>query len=429
MKDKIFGNLFWKLLSLGLAFLLWLVVMNVINPSSNQSVSGVKVSLENIAYVESMGMTCRLADSSDEVSVTVRGRRRTVERLRAADITAIADMRQIIDISSTPVLVPVTVSVPGISSENISVTPRNIEVVLEEIGSKDFVINPVVTAGTLPSVGYQVGTLSVSPEKVNVRGPESVISKIDKINAEVNVSGIAVDKDLTASIHIIDRNGEELPAVERDALKFDKDMTTVMVHVQLDEVLEDVPVSAEVWGSPAEGYQVGNVTVTPSVIGVAGTPEAVSRFANEGGTLMITQDSEKVDVSGRNADFDVSVNITDFLPEGLKLEDGFTSQVVVSVEILPNRSRAYTFSSQNIRKKNLGEDLSAAFSVKEIRIVVRASDKRLDALTADQIEASVDLAGMEEGTYSDVPVEITLPSGYQLTESPSVSMEIIRNSG
>ena len=238
-----------------------------------------------------------------------------------------------------------------------------------------------------------------------------------------------MDKDLTASIHIIDRNGEELPAVERDALKFDKDMTTVMVHVQLDEVLEDVPVSAEVWGSPAEGYQVGNVTVTPSVIGVAGTPEAVSRFANEGGTLMITQDSEKVDVSGRNADFDVSVNITDFLPEGLKLEDGFTSQVVVSVEILPNRSRAYTFSSQNIRKKNLGEDLSAAFSVKEIRIVVRASDKRLDALTADQIEASVDLAGMEEGTYSDVPVEITLPSGYQLTESPSVSMEIIRNSG
>ena len=213
MKDKIFGNLFWKLLSLGLAFLLWLVVMNVINPSSNQSVSGVKVSLENIAYVESMGMTCRLADSSDEVSVTVRGRRRTVERLRAADITAIADMRQIIDISSTPVMVPVTVSVPGISSENISVTPRNIEVVLEEIGSKDFVINPVVTAGTLPSVGYQVGTLSVSPEKVNVRGPESVISKIDKINAEVNVSGIAVDKDLTASIHIIDRNGEELPAV------------------------------------------------------------------------------------------------------------------------------------------------------------------------------------------------------------------------
>ena len=351
MKDKIFGNLFWKLLSLGLAFLLWLVVMNVINPSSNQSVSGVKVSLENIAYVESMGMTCRLADSSDEVSVTVRGRRRTVERLRAADITAIADMRQIIDISSTPVMVPVTVSVPGISSENVSVTPRNIEVVLEEIGSKDFVINPVVTAGTLPSVGYQVGTLSVSPEKVNVRGPESVISKIDKINAEVNVSG----KDLTASIHIIDRNGEELPAVERDALKFDKDMTTVMVHVQLDEVLEDVPVSAEVWGSPAEGYQVGNVTVTPSVIGVAGTPEAVSRFANEGGTLMITQDSEKVDVSGRNADFDVSVNITDFLPEGLKLEDGFTSQVVVSVEILPNRSRAYTFSSQNIRKKNLGE--------------------------------------------------------------------------
>ncbi len=41
--------------------------------------------------------------------------------------------------------------------------------------------------------GYEVGSQTASPEKVKITGPKSLVNKIDKVNATVDVDGRTKD--------------------------------------------------------------------------------------------------------------------------------------------------------------------------------------------------------------------------------------------
>ena len=66
------------------------------------------------------------------ISVIVEGNRSAVSGLTASDIIVTADLTQIVDMESTPyVYVPLDVSCPGISRENISLPRETIPITIE----------------------------------------------------------------------------------------------------------------------------------------------------------------------------------------------------------------------------------------------------------------------------------------------------------
>ena len=142
-------------------------------------------------YDETMGQSYQVKEGDETVSVTVHGNRSVVEPLTADSITATADLTEIVDMNSDPITVPVRVSANGISAGNITANPATIEIELEEMISSDFVITGS-SGTTVPAEGYQVGNVTASPEKVTIYGPASIINKIDRVVAPVDVTGISM---------------------------------------------------------------------------------------------------------------------------------------------------------------------------------------------------------------------------------------------
>ena len=177
-RNHVFTHPVLGVVSLVIAFFVWLIVMNVSDPVRTKTFASIPVSVSNASYVESKGLSYKIADGFQNISVTVKSNTSIIERLSTSSIVANADLTQIIDFNSDPVMVPVTVQIPGVSTDSITANPRNIEISLEDMVSQDFVIN--TTAGdTSPANGYEIGSISATPEKLTLRGPKSLIERID----------------------------------------------------------------------------------------------------------------------------------------------------------------------------------------------------------------------------------------------------------
>ena len=229
LKQRLKNNWTLKLASVAIAFLIWLVVGNINDPIIQKVYSNVKVNITNGSYIESRGMTYRLDSNYQTVSVTLRGNSSKVTK-RNDDIVVEADLTQIVDMDSTPVMVPVTVKCKDISAENITVSPITIPIEIEERETKDFMI-AVNYGDSVPGAGYEVGKIYTNPEKIGVSGPESIIDKIDRVVANVSVEGMTVNSSKKANLIIYDKNQEIMSDKEMQYLTFDIGDSKVDVYV------------------------------------------------------------------------------------------------------------------------------------------------------------------------------------------------------
>ena len=427
MKNRLFEHPVLKIVSLVIAFIVWLVIMNVSNPVITRTISNIPVNVSNASYIESMNLSYALADGFDTVSVQISANRSVTERLMQSSITANVDLTQIIDFNSDPVMVPVTVQIPGVSTDSITANPRNIEISLEDMVSQDFVIN--TTAGdTSPANGYEIGSISATPEKLTLRGPKSLIERIDKVVAQVDVTGLKTDATLGTTIRVFDKNGDVLSDSRMNYLTPNIGFDDIRVRVTLDEVLSDVPIVAQSYGTPAEGYTVGDISVTPSTIQLVGSEDALDAFRADGGKIVIDSDSKAVDISGASSDQDINVKITDYLPADLRLAADLTDKVVVNVKILEQNTKSFEIETKNIRQDNLPDSLNAVFKESQLDVRVKGSDEKLARLSTDDISASVDLSGVKAGDVT-LPVSISLPDGYELASQVTADLTISATEG
>ncbi|MDO4620264.1 MAG: CdaR family protein [Lachnospiraceae bacterium] len=410
--NRILANPGLRVASLVIAFGVWLMIMNLSNPVKIKTFSSVAVNVTNSSYVESMGLSYKLPNGSRTVNVTVNATRSTLERLTSSGISVTADLTQIVDLNADPVMVPLTVSIPGVSQDNISANPKNIEISLEDMISQDFVINP--TAGdTTPGKGYEIGKISVEPEKLTLRGPKSLIDKIDRVVGQIDVTGLKSDSTMGGTVKIYDKNGDVLDESQMNYLTATPGYDEIMFDVVLYQVLSDVPITAETYGTPAAGYQAGDITVTPSTIKLVGDANALAVFRENGGKIVITEDSLAVDISEATVDQDINVQITDYIPSDLRLAADLSDRVVVSVKILEQDTKLIEIETRAIEQKNVADNLNAVFNDTKLEIRIKGTEESLETLSAEDIQASVDFTDLQPGEMT-LPVEIELPDGCSL---------------
>ena len=93
MKNKITTNLFLKVLSVIMAFLFWLVIINMIDPTVAKTFRDIPVEILNENVITSANQVFEV-ESGDTVNVTVKGKRSFVETLSPRDFTAVADLSE-----------------------------------------------------------------------------------------------------------------------------------------------------------------------------------------------------------------------------------------------------------------------------------------------------------------------------------------------
>ena len=117
-KRKLTDNIPLKLMSIFVGILVWLIVVNIDNPTTRRSFVIHDVELMNQAYIDSMGLVSSMDEDQAPIRVYITGTRKTVSGITESDINAVADLQQAINLeaaieqntTTSLVMVPITVT-------------------------------------------------------------------------------------------------------------------------------------------------------------------------------------------------------------------------------------------------------------------------------------------------------------------------------
>lgn len=405
MIKKLTGNIGLKLVSLGLAFLLWLFVVSIENPVMNLSFTSIPITIENEDVMESQGKAFELADSSKTVTVTVKAERSVLSELSRDNIKAVVDMD---DLEGNRVPIEVRSTRYADRIQSISPSKEFANVVIEDLASSQFRIQ-VETTGTVTD-GYAVGTTSLQNNVVRVKGPESVVSAISEAVVRVNVSGMTSEIHTVVPVLLLDENGDQ---VDTTSLEVSVDQASVSVDIWR---VEEINISASSSGIPAAGYAAtGVVTASPASVFVTGDSSALA------GLNTVTIPGSELDITNAMGNVAAEVNISSYLPAGVYIDtarnDGLVTitaeveEAAATVLQIPYSNLAVTGLPDNMV---IGNDMTAS----TVAVTVRGLKARLDVLNAAEITGTLDLSGIAlnenggvtPGSYAG-EVTLLLPDG------------------
>jgi YbbR domain-containing protein len=245
-----------KLLSVGLAVLLWMAV------SGEETVErGLRVSLELQQFPPGLEIQ---GEPPSTVDVRVRGASGTLGRVSPGDIVAVLDLRAARVGRRLFHLTPEQVRAP-FGVEVVQVTPPTVALLFENSATRQVPVVPAVDGK--PAPGYVVGKAAADPPTVEVVGPESAIERVTEALTEpVSVAGARDRVRETVTIGLLD------PALRLKSTR--AAMVTVQVlPAPLERTVRDRPVHLRNLGSNLTAQAVPSVVA----VGLRGNREALNR--------------------------------------------------------------------------------------------------------------------------------------------------------
>lgn len=408
MKKWITNNTGLKVVSIIFAFMLWLIVVNIDNPNIKREFTNVQVELTNEEAITDKEKVCSVIDNSDIITITVRGPRNIVESLSASDFKATADLRELTDFEFVPIEVQALRYKDKLTS--IESRTRNVKVSIEELSVKQFAIRASVT-GT-PAEGYAVGNKTLSQNIVKISGPESIVSTINRVAAEVNVSDMSSDINTSVSLTVYDGNDK---AIDTSRLKLSVDSVNVTVEMLQTK---EVPIRAGTSGTPAEGYSViGDVVCAPETVTIAAKDTVLS------GISEIRIPDEAIDVTGLDKSFEQIIDISQYLDEDITLISDAEFLVSVNIEQLQKKEIYYPVSSITI--ENLSDKFKTIYTnFDPLRLQIWGTEEKIQSLESTDLTVTVDLSSIEQPGNYTVPVVVNLPEGYNVSEEYTVDIHV-----
>lgn len=401
-----------KILSIVIAVFLWIIVVNLDDPSITNTYV-VQVSVENESMMEETGKAYSVVGQSNFVTIYVNGKRSVMDKMTSSDFTATADFSQIIDnLEETgEKRVPIDV-VAERHADEITITKKtnNMRIYVENSSTEQFYISSTTT-GT-PMEGYAIGKVSSSPNLIKISGPESVVSKISKVVATVNVAGLSQDVTDSVTPVIYDFNGN---VIESGRLILSQEQVTVSVQMLLTK---SVPVKCETTGTPAEGYLFIGLEYEPEKITIKGERATLNNIT------AITIPGEAINLDGAIGNVENIIDINTYLEElGVSLVSPEKNKITVRALVEQLGEKGFELSVSSIEVLNLAEKCEVSYHDSIILIPIRGRDEDVSEITADQIKASVNLINLKPGTHT-VPLNLVVDEKLEVLRTVTLQITI-----
>lgn len=386
MKEKLLKNIGLKLMSLVMAFLLWIVIINSQDPLDTVKFEDVPVTILNEESLRAKDKIPEIVEG-DTITVTVEARRSICSVLTREDIIATADFEKV----SVTEAVPIELSVKGYTDREVEIVRGLNQVMklrLEDMATQDFRVK-ITTTGT-PAEGYVVGDMVSSPNMITVSGSKTQVSKIKEIVLMIDVDGISSELLTTATPVVYDMNGDIV-----NASKISLSMETASVKIPLLQT-RSVKLIVSTQGKTEEGYEVADVSYQPQNILIAGTPEDLQRF---GYVLNAYCDiTGKTGIVEENIDISSLWDSTEF--PSLRLVEEETLAVTIQINEYGEKELEFSPGQVELRYLPQGMDVTVE-SISSGIIRVKGRKARLLITTIERLAPYIDLGiCTEEGTYS-----------------------------
>lgn len=187
-------------------------------------------------------------------------------------------------------------------------------------------------------------------------------------------------------------------AAKKNSTRIEIVCRTVNMQITLEDRMEKkFVISAEASGTPAEGYAIGNVEVTPNLLKVSGPVSVVSEISRVGASI---------NVDGISSD--VSDNVIPVLYD--------ESGTVISSDLLEMNQSAVTIKAQILASKNVpvrcgvSGTPAAGFELREVEcapehVLVKGQPSVLNAISAINIpESVINVDGAREDIETTVDI-------------------------
>lgn len=376
------NNLVLKISSLAVAFLVWIIVVNVSNPIVTRNIS-VPLNVVNANIITDAGKTYSLM-GANSVTVSYEVRSRDQSRISASDFNASIDLGDMYDITGAVPIAVEVVNNKDLIIGAVASKPSIVRVSIEDLQRKEFTLTTKIT-GT-PSDGFSVGEVKLDKTNVVVTGPVSVIGQISQIGVEIDVTGLDSNESGRAELKYFDANGNAFVISDsRVSKSFDNvGYSLVMLNGRT------LALNFDVGGTVAQGYKFTGAESTTKSIQVRGQPEVLE------GLDSITVPASALSVEGATGDVNITVDIKNFLPANVTAVGDTKVNVTLKVEALDKKSLTLTVNDLNI----VGAKPGVATNIvpEKITVVVSGLSANLESVTNADLKATLDVSEMNSGS-------------------------------
>jgi len=396
-----------------LAVFVWGYVSLTVYPEESPDFNNLQF---DVMPPKALDLVVRNTYKPQNVTVTVSGPRDKVGSITAGSLKPYIDLSSVSKPTTDQFEVKLKIGDKIPDGVRYSIKPDKVELQIEERKTSQFKVEPVQVGEV--AADYNLGEIKITPETINVTGPSSLVGLVRRAVAYTDLSNLNISLvDRSKKVALLDVNNNE---IKQDEIKITPDTVSVDVKLSTNFQYRDVPVRVTTTGQPALGYVVASTKLEPSIVTIYGELGVIRQVEYV--------ETAAVDVSGASADLTKTVALkptsnTDILIA----QANKTANVTISITPL--------IVSASIEKKvgqvNVAPGLLYEFIPVTVTVNLSGTYQAFQLLQQKQfkleeVKAVVDLAGKAPGEYANIPVAITPPEGLKVTNTPTITLRIVR---
>ena len=382
------NNFVRLVLSIVIAFGLWLYVVTVVSPESEASYYDVPVVFDGVSLLDERELMIT-AGKDTTMNLKLSGNRTDLNKLDKTNITILADLSQIREPGEHRV--KCTVSFPSNAGiiEVLEKDPQYITVKVSERVRKDVPVR-LFAEGAVPE-GFvaDIENAALSHATVTVSGPKEVMDQIEYAAITVDLNG-RMDTIVETYRHTLcGADGNPVEDVSAITVNVSDIRATLRVYQ-----IKEIPVEIKVL--PGGGMTSADVTIVPShsSILVSGSEAALSGLDK----IELVVDLSLL-TDSQVLDFPIE------LPENVTNESGIFV-VHVNVRVPEMTTTTVTVLAENFILLN-AENLDVVIHKEQLQITIRGRENKLKEIKPENIRVTINFANAVPGAdYYTCTIEI-----------------------
>lgn len=372
--SKVFNSrVFWMAISLLCSFAMWAYITNPNSSDFQQTFRGVQVEFSGQEKLLS-DRSLSISDvDTQSVTVTLRGSRSNVGKLRASDIKAVIDVSNIKQPNDMTWAYELQYP-EGTDVSDITVVSKSPETINFTV-----VKNATKTVSVKGSFEGEIAEGCVAeefvfePSTIVIEGPEETLAQIDHAWVSFGEGKIESTYSEEVGYKLVSESGAQ---ISTKGLMLS---TNVITATQPILKTKEVPLTVNLIQGGGVDEDDCTVTIEPKTLKIAGD----TRLVDDINSIVLGN----IDLASFQSSYTHTFAIT--LADEIQNLTGVT-EANVTVEVRGTYTK--TFTTDNISCKNVTNGYSATIDTKSIEITLRSKDtSALDKVKPDDISVVVDL--------------------------------------
>lgn len=413
VEKKIGHNIKEKALQCLCAILIWLAVINFLNPVTTRRVQDIPVQIVNQSVLTNTDKTFDIL-KGDKVQIILEGRRKILDDLDIQKIKATADFN---DLSIT-YSVPINIEMPEEQAENIQVIYKqddNMRITIDDIAEVllDVGVNIVGNAAE----NKYISDIKLNNQQIKISGPSKLIQTIDKVEIDVNVEDAYENFQTTQIPKVYDKNGQ---LISQDRITLSSNSIKQNIQV-LDTKQIKLNVSIV---NKANDIKIDSYEISSDNIKIAGTDKYLKNINELNIEVDVTNTLQK---SEQQKIVEV-VDLSNYIDSNIQIYGD--SKINVQMQVQKVIEKTFEIQSQSLDVLNMSNKYSYNISEPTIEITLKGYKDILDQISSDKIKAYIDVYEYQQGEYeTDIMVNLDKQQNLDVTGNPKAHLIVTKKEG